>query len=112
MREIASCRIEGYASTAFISRLDPSAAPQDTRTGIRRCVSVGRSAGRAVHFYRLTALPPYRLPLTKLEPLPGAWATRLLPLHRPRIAGQEPGRPQLSAMLSVGLDQRSRDGQP
>ncbi len=38
MREIASYRIEGCASTAFISRFDPSAKPLDTLTGIRRCV--------------------------------------------------------------------------
>src|SRR6476646_9942401 len=56
--------------------------------------------------------PPVRpsvLPLTKLEPLPGAWATRLLPLHGPRIAGQEPGGPALGPVLAVGTHQGPRN---
>src|SRR4051794_13511807 len=59
-------------------------------------------------------VPPFPLvpllPFTELEPLPGAGASRLLALDCTRIPGHETGGPQLGPMLSVGLDQRSRNG--
>jgi hypothetical protein len=64
MREIASCRIEGYASTAFISRSDPYGAPGPGSGGVRdedgKSGNVGKN-GKALCdltvFAALTVLP-------------------------------------------------------
>src|SRR5690348_16757982 len=53
----------------------------------------------------LTVLPSCELPLTELEPLPGARPTRLLALDGAGVAGHEARRPQLGPVLSVSFYQ-------
>src|SRR3972149_4736439 len=49
------------------------------------------------------------LPLRELEPLAGSRTSRLLALHRARVAGQQPGRAQLRAVHLIRLAERPRD---
>src|SRR6476660_9853467 len=130
-------RIFGFHRRVWWPKWTP-ASSQSCSWGcaMRVCVSY-LSSGLSVHRVHLRPRPPQghpragsggvrdgvilspslslrvtRLPLAELEPLPGAWATRLLALDGARIARHEPGGPELGPVLPVRLHQRPRDPQP